>query len=787
MSALGAEAEEHLAQNAQAGFRRCVGSGPGYLAGLITAWAVFFLPLLVTGRVPVYRDLLRTHIPVRDFMRSQLLSGHLPLWFPFECMGEPLFGQLFEGLFHPTTLLYLIWPTLTALKIEILLLHLSSLLLFYAFLRKLGLARPASACGALVYAFCGYSLSMTSNLTYLRGIASMPLLGWFVANLAESARIWLWVCGLSLGWAMVLLGGDVQAYVMAAPLLVAVLWGKRRLKRVLHVAVAGALSIGIASIELVPSYFVREHGLRSMLLGYKHFGTDLALHPLRVPAFLFGPWIRPNQLLEVANQISVTGREPWATSLFVGSVGLSFALMAMLGFARRTRGWTLIFALSIGMALGSRAGMFDVVLRLIPFLSNFRYPEKYVAVAMFALAVLAAYGTELCLEPGPLLLRCRSALLLVAMPAVILALVSTTRGSSLWLVHRLFGAHTGAALADEFQGNWLSASLVAVVGIVPFALRHRFQERGALWANLMAGIAALQLWSVNSSVLLAVDPDLITQPTAFCKAAADAGAGLGHQRVVSTPSTAFMGAWVDPDRWVLETMNLLLPDTSELCGIEGALTSYTNLPGTPKRMFWLVRDPAFARKVAPLFDTNLAVAGEVEQGSAAIAQIGSQYLTFRRTAGRAYAAVPQWVAKPHEALDLLHSHGLELLERPVLEGSGPTAAKNDQIGDVKVVKYEPNEVVLEANLTQPGAVVLNDMFYPGWNATLDGRPTPVYPANVVARAVYAPAGSHRVVFRFLPIGFKFGAWVSTLTLFAMALGCGLVLRRSQRGRRGLAS
>ncbi len=48
-------------------------------------------------------------------------------------------------------------------------------------------------------------------------------------------------------------------------------------------------------------------------------------------------------------------------------------------------------------------------------------------------------------------------------------------------------------------------------------------------------------------------------------------------------------------------------------------------------------------------------------------------------------------------------------------------------------------------------VVLNDIYYPGWIAEVDGRRSPVLRADVLFRGVEVAEGTHRVVFRFAPL------------------------------------
>jgi uncharacterized membrane protein YfhO len=77
-------------------------------------------------------------------------------------------------------------------------------------------------------------------------------------------------------------------------------------------------------------------------------------------------------------------------------------------------------------------------------------------------------------------------------------------------------------------------------------------------------------------------------------------------------------------------------------------------------------------------------------------------------------------------------------------------------------------VVLEVTTSQPGYLVLADTWYPGWTATIDGRSSPVLRADLAFRAVALPnAGTHRVVFRYFPVGLRAGLAMSLATASAM--------------------
>ncbi len=83
--------------------------------------------------------------------------------------------------------------------------------------------------------------------------------------------------------------------------------------------------------------------------------------------------------------------------------------------------------------------------------------------------------------------------------------------------------------------------------------------------------------------------------------------------------------------------------------------------------------------------------------------------------------------------------------------------------------------------------MISEVFYPGWQATVDGQGVEILRANYAFRAVYLPPGKHRVRFSFLPLTFTAGALISGLTLAALAMG--LLIRKQwlSWGRlRGLA-
>jgi uncharacterized membrane protein YfhO len=110
-------------------------------------------------------------------------------------------------------------------------------------------------------------------------------------------------------------------------------------------------------------------------------------------------------------------------------------------------------------------------------------------------------------------------------------------------------------------------------------------------------------------------------------------------------------------------------------------------------------------------------------------------------------------------------------EGEVILARAPDAAlpleKSGVAGRVEIISREPNAVLLQADLSRPGYVVLLDRFDPNWHATLDGREAPMLRANQLFRAVYADAGRHEIRFYYRQRGLRAGLALSILGLIGL--------------------
>ncbi|HKP72445.1 MAG TPA: hypothetical protein VJT82_05875 [Pyrinomonadaceae bacterium] len=97
----------------------------------------------------------------------------------------------------------------------------------------------------------------------------------------------------------------------------------------------------------------------------------------------------------------------------------------------------------------------------------------------------------------------------------------------------------------------------------------------------------------------------------------------------------------------------------------------------------------------------------------------------------------------------------------------------------RIVKYEPTRLTVETSAPTPTVLVISEMIYPGWEASVDGAPVMIHPTDFLLRGVLVPAGKHRVEMRYAAPAARNGAIISALTLVGL---CGLSVynRRTRR-------
>ncbi len=121
---------------------------------------------------------------------------------------------------------------------------------------------------------------------------------------------------------------------------------------------------------------------------------------------------------------------------------------------------------------------------------------------------------------------------------------------------------------------------------------------------------------------------------------------------------------------------------------------------------------------------------------------------------------------------------LALVEAPSLPAhpaAGPHAP-----AQVQEKQRAATHLTFATSTAETRLLVLSEMYFPGWQAFVDGVETPIYRTNYVFRGVLLPPGQHELTFRYRPRSLILGAATSGLVLLLLLILVVFGRRRSAR-------
>ena len=88
----------------------------------------------------------------------------------------------------------------------------------------------------------------------------------------------------------------------------------------------------------------------------------------------------------------------------------------------------------------------------------------------------------------------------------------------------------------------------------------------------------------------------------------------------------------------------------------------------------------------------------------------------------------------------------------------------DSTAFLALKSYQPNELSFDSSSKTPQLAVFSEVYYPhGWNVYLDGNKVDYIKANYLLRALYVPAGKHKIEMKFEPAVIETGKLFSLIS------------------------
>ena len=720
---------------------------------LLILSGLFLLPLLIHPQALIYptyaphSDLMTIHWPKATLQAQSLRAhGQWPLWTPRILSGMPLLANPLAMCFYPPVLLFLFLPAGIAFNLLWIFHFWLAAAGAYLWLRRaVNLSAPASSLGALTFAF---TAKMAAHMAagHVTVIAAAAWLPWAL-YLADQALTRGRLRGALLAGAALALQAATHsqiflytAYLLLIYGLVSLALGKngKRIKRSLLMLLIFVTAALLGAAQLLPLAEMAPYSNRVLGAGE---ASSHALTPIQLLVSLLLP----------------TGQGGHESVLYLGLTPL---LLIPFTWMRR-RGWRVTFCAVLALfalifALGDSTPLYPL-LRRLPGLTYTRTPARLGFLLALAVATLAAAGFDaLASVSWSAALRRRWPL-----AAVGIAATGLSAGLGFMLISGVGSrAYWGLALFPLLGAGLISA-------------RRSLESRRALFLSIAWGALILfDLWSFDGTLWRAVSPQDAFAPGA--EAAAWLEAQPGRFRVYS-PGYAI-------EQQVAAEHGLELADGVEPVHL-AAYDRYTGLAtGVPVEGFSVTvppfpdeknlsqahRDAIPNLKLLGLLNVRYLVAAFDIRGVELIerARFGEIRVFENQQALPRAFVVGEVEPVRDEAESLARLPEIDP-RRTALVEKGPSFNDGVAFQEAPVLLYTPNRIELEVNLSAPGFLVLSEVWYPGWQATDNDRPLPIYKADHILRGLYLERGAHRVAFTYRPLSLRVGGVISGVSALAL--------------------
>jgi len=652
--------------------------------------------------------------------------GEFPLWNPLILSGAPLIGDPLFGIWYPPNWLALLLPVQIAFNI-----------LFWIHLAWAGIgmfqwmkSENVGWGGALI---AGIAFSGTPKLIGHIGLGHLGFVSavaWTPWLLLITRRIVVSFTSQekrSIHW--ISLGGAVASILFLADP-----------RWILPAA-------GLAFLYAIRIF--KKDGMGKGFLSFKNAGVVLVglmiflglVSGLALPLIEFtARSTRTNLSFEEITDISlpinsllgilIPNYGGWAeTTVFLGFIVIGLAIIAVLG---KGKGWLFWFSVAIGsllLAFGDQTPLYKILFNIVPGFRFFRVPARFFFISSFSAAVLAGIGFNVLINgsiPIPQAKRIRlglvgfSGLLFLGSIGVLIILTASENSVEFPWQHMILGA-------------------ILYVGLGFFSLQGKIPEKVqvALWCIALV----LDLFLMNQSLL-----EIRSKQNLFIERAKISN-GLPQ---ISRLERNFSPSYSIPQN-VAEMEDLQLADgvnplqqrtywefMAEALGFDRDRYSVTNPP-------------------FPEGDLTLPWYTSPDTYALGLLNVG--------TIISAYPINSAGVKEISEIDGVYFYRNVEVRPRAWIEAD--SEGEEHDWRDVESIEWSPNLISIE---TQGyGQLVLSELSYPGWVATIDGKEVEITPYEGILRSVLLEGGASIVEFNYHPWTVFVGLRITLFTLIILAI------------------
>ena len=760
---------------------------------ILAAWALAAAIWPLTGTVVPW-DSKNHFYPTFRYLGAALAHGELPLWNPYHFGGHPSAADPQSLLFTPTMLLFgwlIPEPSMQLFDAVVFAHFLPGALAFIPLFRRRGWHSAGAVAAALIFMLGGSATARLQHTGMIFSYGFFPLAFWLLEE-ALDRRSYVYGVLFAVSAAMMVIGRDQVAFLCALTLIALAvhrIWTAPEPLAYLRsrlglLASMGAVGAGLLAVPVVLTMqFLATSSRPSFGYGVAAMGS---LPPESLATILFGNvfgslrWTYDYWGPDWHSLSEGTWTDRATNYLFVGTIPALFLLWHGIAggrlFAREFRFFLAVGIAALLYALGRYTPGFEIIFDHMPGVNLYRRPADATFLINIALAFAVGYLVHRYATDGlPKWSRASLGPFWAFLPLLALGLVIAAIASA--LAFAVKGGHVSSAASEIGLGLAAAALVMGVLAKMGGASRWR-----AAAALVLVTLTGAELIGRHAASALNAEP--AERYTVFTKLPPEQLQGLQILKRELAERNArgeyprveilgLKGAWQNASM-VLGIEDIIGYNPLRLADYERAIGPGENAEDPNLRRF-PTSFRGYECALASLLGLDYLVldrpAEKLPRHFPRLTDAEVVYGTGRMWIYRLNASGPRAYVAHHvspvdseavlgqdelpefnrETEALIDHESLPLLKaRYAPAGPGPDRAR----GEARIVSYQRNSVTLEVESSEQGILVLHDIHYPGWEASVDGERRPILRTNLLFRGIEVPAGRHRVEFHFRPMSLE---------------------------------
>ena len=721
--------------------------------------------MLSSNLIFVERDLGVFFIPPKYLWVGMVRSFELPLWNPYNYSGIPLLATLQPGIFYPPHLFYLFLPFNIVWNWLIILHFAFAGFTLYLLMRYLKASPIASLCSGIIFILSGYLLSVHNLLPHLFSVAWFPLIVLYFLKYFEYRRI-KYIVITSILLSMQFFAGAPEIVMMTISVLViiAVVSGRHFSRGIRYYEKAGAIVLVVALFALVVAVqFIPFYELK--LLSWRRTGLNYG-EAIRW-SFAWKDFLMfflPDVFGYFQTTEKYLSNQTWLKTIYLGIIPFVLTLFYLTSRDRKRWLLLLLMGVSLILALGGNTPIYRLLYHVPPF-HDIRYPVKFLFLFFIIISITSGLGLD-ALRKGLYENDKRTrriiqgvfyfGFVLVALWGYINIFENDVHG----FLER-YGLKPDAYNDINFNMHNLKRFLFfSFIFCVSLFLYLRTKYKKTMEISIIC-ILAMDLFLANYGYYFTAPWRTYIEKNEFVK---ELEKNQETERYIVTPKTSQEFDRYPNDHAIMGSAYAALFNLYTFRGSE-VLKIHDN-DVLSRLLQYYVDSPDEAKRFLDVIGVKyLITSHEIKSKEyVCVKSIAVNGKTAHLYEYKGYPGRFLLFGKIHTvhddqaAVNTLTDGGIDLRKELVITDDGMLNQWQNRTvkGNVRLVSYKANKVVLESDADNAAFLYVSDTYYPGWRAYVDGKQTKIYRANLAFRAVEVPKGKHTVVFKYVPMSLYIG-------------------------------